>query len=93
VAAAAHDCCIIPITPENVGAWLTPSQGDLQSLYSVLEHRERPYYEHLSAADAWDAGIKRPARYDCFDARESAKITNSMFTNQWFADGPATLEC
>ncbi len=50
VAAAGHDRCIIPIKPENVDAWLKPAPGDLQGLYSVLDDRERPYYEHLLAA-------------------------------------------
>lgn len=49
VAAAGHDRCIIPIRPENLDAWLSPS-GDSQTLYRILDDRERPYYEHREAA-------------------------------------------
>ena len=49
VAAAGHDRCIIPIKPENVDVWLNP-QGDLEKAYSILDDRERPYYEHRLAA-------------------------------------------
>lgn len=48
VAAAGHDRCIIPLRPENVGAWLTatsPAQA-----HALLDDRERPYYEHRRAA-------------------------------------------
>ena len=50
VAAAGHDRCIIPIRPENIGAWLKPNPQDLASLYAILDDRERPYYEHRMAA-------------------------------------------
>lgn len=50
VAAAGHDRCIIPIKPENVDAWLNPNPKDLNSLYAILDDRERPYYEHRMAA-------------------------------------------
>lgn len=49
VAAAGHDRCIIPIKPENLDAWLQPG-GDLKGAYSMLDERERPYYEHRAAA-------------------------------------------
>lgn len=49
VAAAGHDRCIIPIKEENLDAWLQPS-GDLAKCYSILDDRERPYYEHRMAA-------------------------------------------
>jgi putative SOS response-associated peptidase YedK len=50
VAAAGHDRCIIPIKPENIDAWLTPDPADLESLYSILDDRDRPFYEHRLAA-------------------------------------------
>jgi putative SOS response-associated peptidase YedK len=50
VAAAGHDRCIIPIKPENVGAWLNPDSKNLAALYAILDDRERPYYEHRLAA-------------------------------------------
>jgi putative SOS response-associated peptidase YedK len=50
VAAAGHDRCIVPIKPENIDAWLNPDPKKLQSLYAVLDERERPYYEHRLAA-------------------------------------------
>ena len=50
VAAAGHDRCVVPIRPENVDAWLRPSSSDFASLYSLLEDRVRPYYEHKLAA-------------------------------------------
>ena len=46
---AGHDRCIIPIKLENVDAWLQPN-GDLQAMYTILDDRERPYYEHRMAA-------------------------------------------
>ena len=49
VAAAGHDRCIVPIKPENVDAWLSPS-GDPAAMQAILEDRERPYYEHRMAA-------------------------------------------
>ncbi|CAM2198555.1 Abasic site processing protein (plasmid) [Paraburkholderia kururiensis] len=50
VAAAGHDRCVIPVRQENMDAWLTPSPGDLQAQYAILDDRERPYYEHRLAA-------------------------------------------
>lgn len=50
VQAAGHERCIIPIKPENVGAWLNPNPKDLAAMYAVLDDRERPYYEHRMAA-------------------------------------------
>lgn len=50
VAAAGHDRCIIPIKPENIGAWLNPDASDLAALYAILDDRDRPYYEHRPAA-------------------------------------------
>ena len=49
VAAAGHDRCIIPIKPENVHTWLSPS-NNLAESYAILDDRERPYYEHRLAA-------------------------------------------
>jgi putative SOS response-associated peptidase YedK len=50
VLAAGHDRCIIPIKRENIDAWLDPDPKDLDSLFDILEDRERPYYEHRVAA-------------------------------------------
>jgi putative SOS response-associated peptidase YedK len=50
VAAAGHDRCIVPIKPEHVDAWLNPDPKNLQALYTILDDRERPYYEHRLAA-------------------------------------------
>lgn len=50
VAAAGHDRCIVPIKPEHLDAWLNPDPGTLAALYSILDDRERPYYEHRMAA-------------------------------------------
>ena len=50
VSAAGHDRCIVPIKSSNVEAWLSPSQGDLQRQYEILDDRERPYYAHRLAA-------------------------------------------
>lgn len=49
VAAAGHDRCIIPIKPENLDAWLSPS-SNLAESYAILDDRARPYYEHRLAA-------------------------------------------
>lgn len=49
VAAAGHDRCIIPIRPEHLDAWLTPN-GDRAAMQSILQDRDRPYYEHRLAA-------------------------------------------
>jgi putative SOS response-associated peptidase YedK len=48
--AAGHDRCVIPITPENVDAWLKADPKDLTALYEILDDRARPYYEHRLAA-------------------------------------------
>ena len=50
VAAAGHDRCIIPIRPENLGAWLNPDPKNLAARYAILDDREQPYYEHRLAA-------------------------------------------
>jgi putative SOS response-associated peptidase YedK len=51
IAAAGHDRCIIPIKPDNMDAWLDPAASkDLQTMYAILDDRERPYYEHRLAA-------------------------------------------
>jgi len=49
VAATGHNRCIIPLKPENLGAWLTPGAA-LASYYALLDDRERPYYAHELAA-------------------------------------------
>ncbi len=35
---------------ENIDAWLNPDQRNLAAQYSILDDRERPYYEHRMAA-------------------------------------------
>jgi putative SOS response-associated peptidase YedK len=50
VAAAGHDRCIIPIKPENIGAWLGPDPSRLAAMHAILDDRDRPYYEHRLAA-------------------------------------------
>jgi putative SOS response-associated peptidase YedK len=50
VAAAGHDRCVVPIKPENLGAWLNPDPGNLTASYAVLDDRLRPYYQHRLAA-------------------------------------------
>ena len=50
IAAAGHDRCVIPLKPENLDAWLNPDPGELSALQSLLDDRDRPYYEHRMAA-------------------------------------------
>ena len=50
VAAAGHDRCIIPIAPRHIDAWLQPQGQGRQALQTLLDERERPYYEHRLAA-------------------------------------------
>jgi putative SOS response-associated peptidase YedK len=50
IAAAGHDRCPVPIKPENIDAWLQPQSKKPAELYSILDDRERPYYEHRLAA-------------------------------------------
>jgi putative SOS response-associated peptidase YedK len=50
VAAAGHDRCIIPIREQYMDAWLNPDPANLAALYTILEDRDRPYYEHRLAA-------------------------------------------
>jgi putative SOS response-associated peptidase YedK len=50
VAAAGHDRCVIPIKPERLDEWLSPSRDALKRSYDILDDRERPYYEHRLAA-------------------------------------------
>lgn len=50
VAATGHNRCVIPIKLNNIDIWLKPSPDTKPSLYSVLDDRERPYYEHRHAA-------------------------------------------
>src|ERR1035437_3556540 len=46
IAAVGHDRCIIPIKPKNIDTWLNPDPRNLAVLYSILDDKERPYYEH-----------------------------------------------
>jgi putative SOS response-associated peptidase YedK len=50
VAATGHDRCIIPLEPTAVEAWLNPEAHDRAELLSLLDRRERPYFEHRLAA-------------------------------------------
>ena len=50
VAATGHDRCIIPLKPENLRQWLEPEKSSLAQLQSLLDDRQRPYYEHRLAA-------------------------------------------
>jgi putative SOS response-associated peptidase YedK len=50
VAAAGHDRCIIPIKRENLDAWLNPDPSNLAAMHTILDDRDRPYYEHRLAA-------------------------------------------
>lgn len=49
VAAAGHDRCIVPITAENLEAWLRPD-GNRDRAQAILDERARPFYEHRMAA-------------------------------------------
>lgn len=49
VLAAGHDRCIIPLKRQNVDLWLDPDPNDLDSLYDILEDRERPFFKHRIA--------------------------------------------
>jgi putative SOS response-associated peptidase YedK len=51
VAAAGHGC--IPIKAEHVGAWLNPDPRDLAAQYTILDDRERPYYEGTGWQRSW----------------------------------------
>ena len=50
VAAAGHDRFVMPIRHENIDAWLRPDPANLAAQYTILDDRERPYYEHRMAA-------------------------------------------
>jgi hypothetical protein len=50
VAAAGDDRCIIPIKAQNVDAWLSPDPQNRGAQYTILNDRERAYYEHRMAA-------------------------------------------
>jgi len=50
IAATGHERCVIPLTPDNVDAWLTPQGRTKEALYALLDQRERPYYDHRIAA-------------------------------------------
>jgi putative SOS response-associated peptidase YedK len=50
IAAAGHDRCIIPIKREHLDAWLGPDPANLVALQTILDDRDRPYYEHAALA-------------------------------------------
>jgi putative SOS response-associated peptidase YedK len=50
IALAGHDRCIIPIKPENVDVWERCASADASTYYSILDDREKPYYEYRMAA-------------------------------------------
>lgn len=50
VEAAGHDRCIVPIKAEHIESWLNPRASNLEAMYTILDDRDRPYYEHRLAA-------------------------------------------
>jgi putative SOS response-associated peptidase YedK len=50
VAATGHDRCIIPLEPAALDAWLDPAASDRTVLASLLDRRERHFFEHRLAA-------------------------------------------
>jgi putative SOS response-associated peptidase YedK len=50
VAAAGHDRCVIPLSEENVDAWLNPQGASEPELQRLLDERSKPYYLHQLAA-------------------------------------------
>jgi putative SOS response-associated peptidase YedK len=50
VAAAGHNRMIVSLGAEAVDRWLTPQGRSLDELQSILDDRQRPYYEHRVAA-------------------------------------------
>jgi putative SOS response-associated peptidase YedK len=49
VVEAGHDRCPIPIHEDDIDAWLDPNPNDLPSLFTILDRRVRPFYEHQLA--------------------------------------------
>lgn len=50
VTAAGHDRCIVNLQPNNIDRWLTPEGRSDAELQSILDEKQRPYYEHAIAA-------------------------------------------
>lgn len=50
VAAAGHNRCPINLKAENVEAWLTPQGRSDVDLQSILEDKQRPFYQHAVMA-------------------------------------------
>jgi putative SOS response-associated peptidase YedK len=50
IAATGHDRCPIPLQVDNVAAWLRPQSQTKETLYRLLDDRERFHYEHQLAA-------------------------------------------
>jgi len=50
VEAAGHDRCIVPVKAEHIESWLNPRASNLEAMYTILDDRDRPYYEHRLAA-------------------------------------------
>lgn len=50
VAAAGHDRMIVNLTPDNVQRWLTPQGRSIAELQSILDDKQKPYYEHEELA-------------------------------------------
>lgn len=46
IAATGHNRCPIQLRSEFIDAWLNPNADDLNALYSMLQDRPRPHYEH-----------------------------------------------
>lgn len=49
VADTGHDRCIIPLQDHDIARWLAAAEPNLTTYASMLDDRERPYYQHLEA--------------------------------------------
>jgi len=50
MALAGHDRCIIPVKSEHNDEWLDPDPSNLAAQYTILDDRNRPYYDYRKAA-------------------------------------------
>lgn len=55
VLAAGHNRCVIPLRPENLGAWLDPDPKNLHAQYAILEDPIDAYYQHQIVTKGLDA--------------------------------------
>ncbi len=49
IAEVGHDRCIVPVSDANLDTWLNPAGCYFEELHTILEARERPYYENQIA--------------------------------------------